>query len=259
MEVFQITASTYLIILPLIFLAGMVDAIAGGGGLISVPAYLVAGLPPHLALGNNKMSSCCGTLFSAARYFKHGMIDIKVALISAVFALIGSNIGTRTVLSLNPFFLNYILIVLLPLITVFTYLNKNIGQHNTSHEISTVKKYILSVLAGLVIGFYDGFFGPGTGSFLILIFTILLQYDFTVANGNTKVINLASNIAALITFIVHGKVLFAIGIPAAVAGIAGNLIGSKYVIKKGNKLIRPIFLTVFFLLFIKILFDVIKN
>ena len=245
-----------LIILPIIFIAGFIDAIAGGGGMISLPAYLVAGLPPHIALANNKFSSCFGTLFSTARYFKHGMIDVKVAGISAVFALLGSYVGAKIVLLIDPFFLNYILVILLPLITIFSFFNKNLGQTNTSAEISFQKKIVISTIAGFVIGFYDGFFGPGTGAFLILIFTVLLKYDFTVANGNTKVINLASNIAALTAFIINGKVLFIIGIPAALAGIAGNLLGSKYVVKKGNKLIRPIFLIVFVLLFIKIVLDI---
>jgi hypothetical protein len=252
---FIITPYTYLIILPLIFIAGLVDAIAGGGGLISVPAYLVAGLPPHIALGNNKMSSFFGTLFSTFRYFKHNMIDLPVAVSSAVFALIGSNLGTRSVLSLNPDFLNYILIFLLPVITIFTLINKNMGINNHSHLIVLKKRIFYAIIAGLVIGFYDGFFGPGTGSFLILIFTVLMKYDFRVANGNTKVINLASNAAALITFIINGKILFAIGIPAAIFGIAGNLVGSQHVIKKGNKLIRPIFIAIFILLFIKIVWE----
>ncbi|MCL2065017.1 MAG: TSUP family transporter [Candidatus Cloacimonetes bacterium] len=256
MELIEITYNLYLIILPLIFIAGFIDAIAGGGGLISLPAYLVAGLPTHLALANNKFSSCFGTFFSTARYLKHDMIDIKIAGISAIFALAGSYSGAKTVLLIDPFFLNYILVFLLPLITIFTFFNKNLGLTNTSSEISFQKKIIISILAGFVVGFYDGFFGPGTGAFLILIFTVLLKYDFQVANGNTKVINLASNIAALVAFIINGKVFFIIGIPAAIAGIAGNLLGSKYVIKKGNKLIRPIFLVVFLLLFIKILIDI---
>lgn len=252
---FIITPYTYIIILPLIFIAGLVDAIAGGGGLISVPAYLVAGLPPHYALGNNKMSSCFGTLVSTLRYFHHGMIDLPVALISAVFALIGSTLGTKTVLAIDPYFLNYLLIILLPLITIFSIINKKLGLHNHSHLISLQKRIILSIFAGLIIGFYDGFFGPGTGSFLILSFTLLMKYDFVVANGNTKVINLASNIAAMITFIIGGKIIYSIGIPAAIFGIAGNLVGSKFVVKKGNKLIKPIFITVFTVLFLKIVYD----
>ena len=254
----EISYQTYLIVLPLIFLAGFIDSIAGGGGLISLPTYLVAGLPPHIALANNKFSSCFGTFFSTVRYFKHGMIDVKIAVTSAICALIGSFLGTRAVLLLDPFFINYILIILLPIITLLTFLNKNIGNINTSDEISLLKKVVIAILAGFIIGFYDGFFGPGTGTFLILIFAVLLKYDFTRANGNTKVVNLASNIAALIAFLLNKKIIFAIGIPAALAGIAGNLLGSKYVILRGNKMIRPIFLGVFVLLFLKIIIDILS-
>ena len=241
------------ILFILIFIAGFIDSIAGGGGLISLPAYIIFGLPPHIALANNKFSSCFGTIFSTIRYYKHGFIDTKVAIISAFFALVGSYLGAKTVLFLDPFFLNYILIVLLPIIAIFTFFNKKLGMKNNSNEIVFRKKILISSLAGLIIGFYDGFFGPGTGAFLILIFTLLLKYDFAVANGNTKVINLASNIAAMITFIFHGKILFYIGIPCAVAGILGNLLGSKIVLIKGNKIIKPILLVVFLLLFIKVI------
>jgi uncharacterized membrane protein YfcA len=249
----EITVTTYLIVLPLIFFAGLVDSIAGGGGLISVPAYMVAGLPPHFVLGNNKFSSCIGTTFTTARYFKHGLIDIKFAIWSAIFALIGSSIGTNIVLMLDPHFLNYVLLFLLPIILIFSLIKKDLGKVNNSHLISNKKKYFLIILASLVIGFYDGFFGPGTGAFLILFFTGLLHYDFVKANGNTKVINLSSNIAALTTFLIHGKVLFALAIPAAVFGILGNLVGSKIVLTKGSKIIKPFFLIVVGLLFIKIL------
>ena len=248
----EITLTTYFIVLPLIFFAGLVDSIAGGGGLISVPAYMAVGLPPHLVLGNNKFSSCIGTTFTTARYFKHGLIDIKFALWSSIFALIGSSIGTNVVLMINPQFLNYVLLFLLPAILIFSFLKKDLGQTNNSHLISNKKKYLLIILASLIIGFYDGFFGPGTGSFLILFFTSILHYDFVKANGNTKVINLSSNIAALTTFLIHGKVLFPIAIPAAFFGILGNIVGSKIVISKGSKIIKPFFIIVIVLLFIKI-------
>ena len=249
---------TYLIILPMIFLAGLIDSIAGGGGLISLPAYLAAGLPPHNALANNKMSSCFGTLLSTIRYFRHGMIDVKIAFTSAVFALLGSFLGTRLVLLMNADFLRYLLVILLPVIVIFSLLNKNIGQTNTSQDIRLNTKIFFAVLVGLFIGTYDGFFGPGAGSFMILAFAMLMRYDFIVANGNTKVVNFASNIASLTAFIISGKVLFYIGIPAAIVGILGNHVGSKLVIKNGNKIIKPIFLLVFVLLFMKIVWDLVR-
>jgi uncharacterized membrane protein YfcA len=249
------TFHTFLIILPIIFIAGLMDAIAGGGGLLSLPAYLVAGLPPHNALANNKFSSVFGTFVTTLRYLKHGMIDVKPAILSGILAFLGSNLGTRLVINLDPFFLNYLLVILLPIITIISLFSKNLGKKNTSKDISLPKRIIVSLFAGFIIGFYDGFFGPGAGAFLILIFTSLLKYDFIVANGNTKVINLASNLASVATFIFAGKVIFTIGIPAAIAGICGNWIGSKLVIVNGNKLIRPIFLTVFLLLFLTICYN----
>jgi uncharacterized membrane protein YfcA len=242
-----------------VFLAGFIDSIAGGGGLISLPIYFIAGLPSHVALANNKMSSVWGTSLSTFRYLKKGMVDVKIASISAVFALIGSYLGSEFVLKIDPFFINYILIILLPIITIFTLINKNFGQDNKSHNYTIFFKIFISCIIGLILGFYDGFFGPGTGSFLILGFTFFLGYDFKIANGNSKIINLASNIAAVTTFIVHKKVIFALGIPAAMVGICGHHLGSKYVIRKGNKFIRPVFITVLILLFLKIIYDVFKS
>jgi uncharacterized membrane protein YfcA len=247
----------YLIVLPAVFLAGLVDSIAGGGGLLSVPAYLAAGLPPHYVLGNNKFSSSFGTLFATLRYHQHGMIDVRVALLSAFFALIGSFSGSSAVLLLSPDFLRILLVVLIPLVAILTLTHRSLGREDRSQLQSRQRKYTLAALAAMMIGFYDGFFGPGTGMFLIFFYTLVLKYDFVTANANTKVVNLASNIAAVITFIIHGKVIFAIGIPAAAAGIAGNLLGSKLVVRRGSSLIRPVFLFTLLLLFAKILYDLV--
>ncbi|MCB5288143.1 MAG: TSUP family transporter [Candidatus Cloacimonetes bacterium] len=246
----------YLIILPFIFLAGFIDAIAGGGGLISLPAYWSAGIPPHMALGTNKFSSCSGTIFSTARFLHARMIDVPVALIGAVMALAGSWLGASTALLISGEFLNYLLIVLIPLITVLVLVRKNLGFSDTAHLLKLGYRLILGALAGLIIGFYDGFFGPGTGTFLILIYSVLLHYDFVRANGNSKVVNLASNMAAVVTFAVHGQIWYPIAIPAAVCGIAGNLLGSKMVMLRGNKIIRKVFILALVLLLIRVLYNV---
>ncbi|MCB5265269.1 MAG: TSUP family transporter [Candidatus Cloacimonetes bacterium] len=246
----------YAIILPFIFLAGFIDAIAGGGGLISLPAYWSAGIPPHMALGTNKFSSCSGTIFSTARFFHAKMIDVPVALIGAVMALAGSWLGASTALRISGEFLNYLLIILIPLITVVVLLRKNLGFSDTAHLLKLGFRLSLGALAGLIIGFYDGFFGPGTGTFLILIYSVLLHYDFVRANGNSKVVNLASNMAAVVTFAVHGQILYPIAIPAAVCGIAGNLLGSKMVVLRGNKIIRKVFILALILLLIRVLYNV---
>ncbi|MBN2398799.1 MAG: TSUP family transporter [Candidatus Aminicenantes bacterium] len=246
---------TLWIILPVVFLAGLVDSIAGGGGLLSLPAYMAAGLPPHYVLGNNKFSSSFGTFFATLRYHQHGLIDARVALLSALFALSGSFLGARIVLLIDANFLRYLLVILIPIIAAFTLHNRSMGQRDHSKQQTQQRKYLLAAIAATLIGFYDGFFGPGTGTFLILFYTLALKYDFVTANANTKVVNLASNIAALITFIINGKIIYAIGIPAAAAGIAGNLLGAKLVIKRGSSIIRPILILVLVLLLIKIIYD----
>ncbi len=249
----------YLILLPVIFLAGFVDAIAGGGGLLSVPAYMAAGLPPHFVLGNNKFSSVFGTLLSTIRYSHRKMPDYRIALPGALFALVGSHLGTRTVLLIDPNFLNYVLVVLIPAITVFTFLRKNIGMVKRDLTISKAQILVIASAAGFFIGFYDGFFGPGTGSFLMFGYTVILGCDYVGANANAKIVNLASNFAAVVTFLLNGKVIFAIGIPAALCGIAGNWLGSRMVIRNGVKIIRPLFLIVLTLLFIRIIFNLIQQ
>lgn len=249
----------YAIILPAVFFAGLVDSIAGGGGLISVPAYLAAGLPPHFVLGNNKFSSAFGTLFAALRFHQHRMIDLPVALVSAACALAGSFLGARAVMLVDPGFLRYVLIVLIPAITVFSLAKGDLGKLDRSGSVGPSRKFLLAAPAALAIGFYDGFFGPGTGTFLILFYALALRYDLVTANANTKVVNLASNIAALAAFMAGGKVIYAVGLPAAACGIAGNLIGARMVIKNGNRAVRPVFLGVLVLLFAKIAYDLIAQ
>lgn len=253
--ILNLSTMDYAIVLFFVFLAGLIDSIAGGGGLISLPAYWSVGVPPHYALGTNKFSSCFGTVFSTANYFRARMIDIPVAILSAVFALVGSWLGASTALKLSPTFLNYLLVVLIPLITVITLINKRLGNIDNSGKHKPISKLALGSLAGLVVGFYDGFFGPGTGTFLIIIYSAMLHYDFVKANGNTKVVNLASNIAALTTFWIAGKIYFPLAIPAAVCGITGNILGSKLVILRGNKLIREIFFVALILLFARVIYN----
>ncbi|MCK9557853.1 MAG: TSUP family transporter [Candidatus Cloacimonetes bacterium] len=254
---FSISPLDFVIVLPFIFLAGLIDAIAGGGGLISLPAYWSVGIPPHMALGTNKFSSCCGTFFATSRYFRAGMIDIPVALLSACMALLGSWMGASTALIVSAKFLNYLLIVLIPAITIVTLIRKQLGFQDKADLLKLEYRLALGSVAGLVIGFYDGFFGPGTGTFLILIYSTLLHYDFVRANGITKVVNLASNVAALITFAKAGVIYYPLAIPAAICGIAGNLIGSHMVVLRGNKLIKPVFILALILLLGRVLYNVI--
>lgn len=254
----QDTLRTLLIVCPLVFIAGFIDSIAGGGGLISLPSYMLAGLPPHFAYGTNKLAMSFGTFFSTARFARSGKIHYKSAVISALCALAGSYLGARAALALDEKYLKYCLLVLLPVIAVFLLTRKGFGEKDVSSGISNKKMILFSMLSGLIIGAYDGFFGPGTGTFLILAYTGLIGLNLTTASGNAKVVNLASNIAAVVTFIQGGKVAFEIGIPAAIFAIMGNWIGSGLAIKNGAKIIRPIFIIVVILLFASIGYDIIK-
>ena len=256
---FVVTFETYLVILPVIFFAGLVDAIAGGGGLLSVPGYLASGMPPSLVLGTNKFSAAFGTAVSTARFIKHKVVDLPVALLCAAWAIVGSHLGARAALSIDPGFLRYALVVLIPVVTFVTLKKPHLGA--TSQK-DTVKVWIRRFLAPVMatgIGLYDGFFGPGTGSFLLLFFAWVLRYDFATANGNTKVVNLATNLSALLTFMHGDAILYQVGIPAAIVNICGNWVGSHLVIRRGSRMVRPVFLGVLGLLFCKILYDLVTT
>ena len=249
------TALTYLICCPLLFLAGLVDSIGGGGGLISLPAYLIAGLPVHTAIATNKLSSACGTTVATVRFIKEGLINWGIAVPSIIAAVIGSFFGARLSLVIQEKVLVYILLFVLP-VTAFIVLNRKIFKDNGSAVVEhDIKTYITAVLAALIIGFYDGFYGPGTGTFLIIAFTVFAHLGVKTANGQTKAINLTTNITSLVIFFLHGQVLFTVGLPCALCNMAGNYVGSGLVMKNGIKVVRPSIMVVLGLLTIKIVVE----
>lgn len=244
-----------LVVCPLVFFAALVDAIAGGGGLISLPAYLFTGMPIHMAYGSNKFSACIGSFFSAGRFLKSKVVNYKVAAISAIAALIGSSCGAKLALLLSDAMLKRSMVVLLPIIAVFIlFKKKNMEDVNTVERLNHKVVIILSVLIGFIIGMYDGFFGPGTGTFLILAYTSIMGFDFRTACGNARMVNLASNFAALVVYIFAGKVMYMIAIPATFCSMLGYWIGAGLAIKNGAKFIKPVMLCVITGLFIKIIF-----
>ncbi|MGC9771205.1 TSUP family transporter [Fervidobacterium islandicum] len=247
-----------IVLYPLIFLAGFVDSIAGGGGLISLPAYLFIGLPSHNALATNKLSSTIGTIFSTLRYAKGRAIVYVVAVPSVIGSLIGSHIGARLALVLSDSVLKVILAFLIPFAAVVVLLaNPKRSATYEVENISKIRTILISGLIGLTIGMYDGFFGPGTGTFLIILYVSVLSLEHISASGTAKIVNLASNVGALLTFIVGGKVMYSIGLPAALFGIAGNWIGSGLALKKGAKIIKPVMIVVLIILFTKVLMDLV--
>ena len=250
-----------LVVCPLVFLAGFVDSVAGGGGLISLPAYLLVGLPAHTAAGTNKVVACIGTTFAAGKYIRSGNVKIKLALLAAAGALAGSYLGTRAAVHLDDGTLKLVILCALPLVAVFMALKKDFGREDSRPPKAWTKKQEAALCAaiGLVIGCYDGLVGPGTGTFLMLAFTAVLGFDLLKATGCAKVANLASNVASAIVWLINGSVLLPIVLPAAVFGAAGNLLGARYAIKGGSKKIRGMAFAVLGLMAVKLAYDLLTK
>lgn len=251
----ELNIRMFLIVCPLVFLAAVVDAIGGGGGLISLPAFLFAGLPPHMAAATNKLSSSCGTTVVTARLIKNKLIDFRLALPSVVMAIIGSSIGAKVALLIPDEIFLRIMVVILPICAFFV-LNKKLFNDEGSDDIQmNVKTYACAMVSALVIGMYDGMYGPGTGTFLIIAFTVFAKISIKKANGQAKVINLTSNITSLIVFLINRQVLIPLGIAAAVCNMAGGYIGAGLAIKNGSKITKPCILLVLSILLVKIIIE----
>lgn len=247
----------YLIVCPLVFLAGFVDSIAGGGGLISLPAYIIAGVPAHFAIGTNKLSSSLGTSVSTARYLKNGYLKgrsmIRLAVCAAAASLAGSAIGSSLSLMVSEKLLKNMMIVVLPVVAFYAMRNKNLGNGDEQREQLPEKAALaVAVLSAFLLGIYDGFYGPGTGTFLLLMLTGAIRMEVRRASALTKVLNLSSNAAALVNFIINGTICYGLGLTAAVFCIAGHYIGSGLVVHNGQKIVRPVILIVLVILFIKV-------
>ncbi len=236
------------------FMASFIDSVVGGGGLISLPALLLTGLPPTMALGTNKMASVMGSLTSTLSFLRSGKINIHLIKFLFPLSFFGSALGVITVQQIPSQFLKPLVIVMLLLVTIYTFMRKEWGDTSTYQGI-TKKTAYLSGLAAFSIGFYDGFFGPGAGSFFIFAF-LMIGFDFVVAAGNSKALNFASNIAAVVTFIYFDCVHYYYAIPMGIAMIFGAIAGSKLAIKKGAAYVRPLFLFMSILLIGKQIWDV---
>ncbi len=249
----RMSASSFLIVCPMLFLAGFVDSIAGGGGLISLPAYLLAGLPVHMAIGTNKFSSAFGTTLSTVRFIRQKLVIARFAIPSVFFGFSGSAIGAKLSLLVSETVLKSLLLVVLP-IAAFCVLNRRIFRPNESDNIKyDFKTFFVVMLSAFLVGIYDGLYGPGTGTFLIIAFSVFAKFSIKRANAHTKVINLSTNIAALVVFLLNGQVLIPLGIAAAVSNMLGNYAGSGLVMTKGVKIVKPLIIFVLTLLLIKII------
>ena len=253
MEIFGFPWWTVLMVCLGVFCASFMDAIGGGGGIISVPSYLLAGIPAHLALGTNKLSSCIGTVASTVRYVANGYADWGLGIPSIALALVGAHLGTRLQLMMDEQFLKILLLFVLPVIAVVILKQKHLPEQRG--EMNEWARRAIDWIASLDIGAYDGFYGPGTGTFLLLVFCYLAKVDVRTASGNVKLVNLASNVGALATSLAAGKVLIPLGLVSAVFATAGQYLGAGLALKNGSKIVRPVILVVLTLLAGKVLLE----
>jgi len=243
----------FLIVCPLVFLAGFVDSIAGGGGLISFPAYMLAGIPVHVIIGTSKLSSFPGAIVATARFAKNKYIKWKLALPCGTMAVIGAILGANLSLRTDEKIIKSLLLVVLPVVAFYVLRKKDLGEEEVTETVPWNRMVLIGMAASFLIGAYNGFYGPGTGTFLILVFTGMVKLNMKEAAGISKFVNLAADVAACGTFFLDGKVNYVLGLTAALFCIAGSYIGSGLVVNNGQKIVRPVVMTVLALLFIKII------
>ncbi len=233
------------------FFAGFVDSIAGGGGLISLPILMSTGMPPQMALGTNKLQGSFGTFIAACNYTHKGAVTLKKTRVGVCFTLIGALAGAWAIQRLDPWFLNYIIPLLLAGVFVYTLVSRDLGKSTTRARMPL---NLFFVIFGLGLGFYDGFFGPGTGNFWMTAFMVVMGFSMTRAAGFTRIMNLVSNVVALAVFVAGKNVVYSVGITMALGQILGARLGSGLAIQKGAGFIRPIFLGVVFLTIVRLVY-----
>jgi len=248
---------TILALIILSFAAGFIDAVVGGGGLIQIPALLInlPNQPLATIFGTNKIASLSGTSVAAYQYSKRIKFDYKLLLVISFFSFAASYCGAKTVSLIRVDTLKPIVLVILVLIAVYTFLKKDLGSVQTK-KLTDRKQLVIGSLIGIIIGFYDGFFGPGTGSFFVLGFVVLLGFEFVMASAYSKIINCMTNISALIVFIRQGNYLLGIAILMAVCNVLGSVTGSRLALKKGNGFIRIIFLVIVSIMILRYGYDI---
>ena len=246
-----LTPLHYLIVCPLIFVAGFIDSIAGGGGLISLPAYLISGLPVHTCIATNKLSSSMGTVISTGRYVRAGYVNLRLSVFCVAAALVGASLGANLALMLDDTLFRLLMLVILPLTAFYVLRRKDLFANNQRDDLPFVRLAALASVIAFALGLYDGFYGPGTGTFLILLLTRFAHMDVQHANGTTKVINLTSNLASLAVYLVNDQVLLPLGLAVGAFSILGNYLGSRCFTRKGAGIARPVILIVLTVFFVR--------
>lgn len=245
----------YLIICPLVFLAGFVDAVAGGGGLISLPAYFITGIPVHSCVATNKMSAFMGTSVTTAKFARDGFIPWKTAAFCIPCAFLGSAIGANIALMIPDRVFKTVLIIVIPLTAAILLTKKDIL--NPKRSFSEGFTILICAASSLMIGVYDGFYGPGTGTFLLLLLAGVAGMELTKANGLTKAVNFSTNLSALVVFLIRDQVIIPLGIVAGLFNIAGNYLGATRFEKNGSKIVKPVLIAVLSVFFVKLVIELI--
>jgi uncharacterized membrane protein YfcA len=233
-------------------IAGFIDAIAGGGGLVTLPVLLAAGLPPQVALGTNKLQGSFGTLSASYNYIRKGEVELGKCLVGALFTFVGASTGSWAVQRISPVLVQYAIPWFLSIVLIYTFFSPRLGYENRKPKMNF---NLFFFIFGLLLGFYDGFFGPGTGSFWTAALCIIMGMNMIQASGYTRIMNFISNIVALSMFIVGGNVFFKIGITMALGQIVGARYGSTLAIRRGARVIRPVFLSVVLLTICRLLYN----
>lgn len=261
-DIFAEHSATVVISLALLsFVAGFIDAVVGGGGLISLPAMLInmPEQPLLRILGTGKIAALCGTSVAAYQYSKRIKFDYKLLLVISFFAFVAAYSGAKAVSFVNVDKLKPVILVILILIAIYTFIKKDLGSIQTK-QLPQNKQVLFGSLLGTVVGFYDGFFGPGTGSFFVLGFVVILGFEFIQASAYSKFINCITNISALVVFIKDGNFMLGIAILMAVFNITGSIVGSRIAMKKGNGFVRIIFLVIVSVMIFRYGYDIfLKN
>lgn len=241
------------------FFAGLVDAVVGGGGLVQLPALfsVFPNVVPATLLGTNKLAGFCGTSAAAISFSRRVKIEWSAAIPAAIAAFIFAFAGAFTVTRIPPDFIRKILPIILIAVAVYTFKRKDMGSTHSPLHTGKKERLIASCIGGSV-GFYDGFFGPGTGSFLVFLFVRIFGFDFLAASAVAKIVNVACNISALFWFWKSGHLLWQIGFGMAVCNVFGSLIGSRLAMRYGSGFVRILFLVVVSLLVLKTGYDAYK-
>ncbi len=242
------------------FIAGFIDAVVGGGGLIQIPYLLITfpKMPLPIMFGTNKIAALAGTSIAAFKYAKKITFNYKLLFVIALSCFISSYLGAKIVSHIDSNLLKPLILVILIVIAIYTFFKKNLGSIE-SKILSIKKQMIYGSLIGLVVGFYDGFFGPGTGSFFVLGFVVILGFEFVKASAYAKIVNCVTNISALAVFIKQGQYILPLAILLSVFNITGSFIGSSLALKKGNGFVRIFFLMIVSIMILKYGYDVVTS